>query len=82
MSDRAGGMFREVTSQLLPIVAVAAAEDLAFPLRIGMVSVEQVLGQLPLIDASRFMIWKVATSHFPESRPFLSWPMALCSIKS
>jgi hypothetical protein len=71
-------MLREVTSQLLPVVAVAAAEDLAFPLRIGMVSVEQVLGQLPLIDVSRFMIWKVVNSHLPESRPFFSCAMIKC----
>ena len=75
MSDQAGGVLQEVASQLLPVVAVAAAKELAFPLCIRMVSVEQVLGQLPLIDVGLFVIWKVASSHFPASRPFLAWPM-------
>jgi len=77
VSDRASGVLQKVASQLLPIAAVAAAKEFAFPFRIGMISVEQVLGQLPLTDVSLFMIWKVANSHFPESRPFLSCPMPL-----
>jgi hypothetical protein len=82
VSNRTSGMLQEIASQLLPIVSVAAAKEFAFPFCIRVISVEQVLGQLPLIDASLFVIWKVANRHFPESRPFLSWPMTWCSTRS